>query len=498
MDIDDIDEPGGAVNRFLEEYLWNKRGNLASRDWTDYDLPGDPQINETFGYDSNDRLTSVDEGQNRAYTYSYDLAGNRLIDPETQQSDYYEYDSVNRLIRQGLASQGHFKFEWAEPDGRKRGNMVTKKHYTGAQYNSTKATYYWTEDNLLKQVDREGISPVYYVYDASGDRIRKTHVADTTHYMFLGLNVMYEEKPDGSADYYIHALGRHLARATIDTQGTQQTHFFHSDYLGSVRLVTDVTGAVVWSEWYKPFGSEIVQSGSIENEYRFTGKAWDAEAGLFYFNARWYDPEVGRFISEDPLWGNILDPQSLNRFAYGRNNPFRYTDPTGMELEESLMEGEELGNDKEESSNQDENFERYINPSPSGSSGPKIKFKNDDSNGKDPNQKISDETASMIEDAAVRANLKSLNVNSTKDGDHAEYSRHPLGLAADFNRVNGKPVNKNNTAGKKFVDELNKYPNVREVFSPWSNTKTLGDGNVLQMPGQAPDHRDHIHVSGQR
>jgi len=124
---------------------------------------------------------------------------------------------------------------------------------------------------------------------------------------------------------------------TLDPEnpGTQQTHFFHADYLGSVRLVTDVTGAVVWSERYKPFGSAETQSGSITNDYRFTGKAWDAEAGLFYFNARWQDPDTGRFISEDPLWGNILDPQSLNRFAYGRNNPFRYTDPMGRNFEGS-------------------------------------------------------------------------------------------------------------------------------------------------------------------
>jgi RHS repeat-associated protein len=64
--------------------------------------------------------------------------------------------------------------------------------------------------------------------------------------------------------------------------------------------------------------------------YQFTGKGWDEDVQLFYFNARWYDKDVGRFISEDPLWGSIFDPQSLNRFAYGRNNPYKYTDPTGM------------------------------------------------------------------------------------------------------------------------------------------------------------------------
>lgn len=112
--------------------------------------------------------------------------------------------------------------------------------------------------------------------------------------------------------------------------GGMSTCFYHTDYLGSVRMITDESAAVVWQKRYEPFGGEEEQSGSINNDYQFTGKGWDAEAGLYYFNARWYDPDVGRFISEDPLWGNVKDPQSLNRFAYGRNNPFRYVDRAGL------------------------------------------------------------------------------------------------------------------------------------------------------------------------
>ena len=89
------------------------------------------------------------------------------------------------------------------------------------------------------------------------------------------------------------------------------------------------TGAVVWQKHYEPFGGEEQKSGSIENTYQFTGKGYDEVTGLYYFNARWYDKDVGRFISEDPLWGNIFDPQSLNRFMYGRGNPYKYTDRTG-------------------------------------------------------------------------------------------------------------------------------------------------------------------------
>jgi RHS repeat-associated protein len=96
-----------------------------------------------------------------------------------------------------------------------------------------------------------------------------------------------------------------------------ETYFYHTDYLGSVRMISDVTGTVVWEDRYEPFGEDEAQSGSIENTYKFTGKGKDPDTGLFYFNARWYDPDLDRFINEDPLWGSIFDPQSLNRFAYG-------------------------------------------------------------------------------------------------------------------------------------------------------------------------------------
>ena len=121
-----------------------------------------------------------------------------------------------------------------------------------------------------------------------------------------------------------------MASVEIDHYGAQENYYFHADYLGSVRMISDDNALMVWQKRYTPFGGDEEQSGTIENTYQFTGKGWDEDAQLFYFNARWYDADVGRFISEDPLWGNIRDPQSLNRFAYGRNNPYRYTDPSGM------------------------------------------------------------------------------------------------------------------------------------------------------------------------
>jgi len=109
------------------------------------------------------------------------------------------------------------------------------------------------------------------------------------------------EEEDSLADgitkrYYIHALGRHVASVEIDDLGAEKTYFFHADYLGSVRMISDENALVVWQKRYTPFGDTEEESGTIEDTYQFTGKGWDEDAGLFYFNARWYDADVGRFI----------------------------------------------------------------------------------------------------------------------------------------------------------------------------------------------------------
>ena len=75
---------------------------------------------------------------------------------------------------------------------------------------------------------------------------------------------------------------------------------------------------MVWRNDYRAFGEQLgPEVEEIENAHAFTGKDWDEEVGLYYFNARWYDPELGRFISEDP----VGDPNNPNLYAYARNNP---------------------------------------------------------------------------------------------------------------------------------------------------------------------------------
>ena len=112
-------------------------------------------------------------------------------------------------------------------------------------------------------------------------------------------------------------------------QGTVE--YYHVDALGSVRAVTDQSGAVVRRHDYFPFGEEyLAQAG--RDARRFTAKERDAETGLDYFGARYYASRSGRFTTVDPaldIQAALTDPQRWNRYAYVRNNPLRFTDPDG-------------------------------------------------------------------------------------------------------------------------------------------------------------------------
>jgi len=118
--------------------------------------------------------------------------------------------------------------------------------------------------------------------------------------------------------------------------------YYHLDALGSVRVVTDEAGQVVERHDYEPFGEECTTGLCADNlgagagtPMKFTGKERDAPTGLDYFGARYYASGIGQFTTVDPVYNwreNLVDPQRWNRYAYGRNNPFRYVDPDGKDI----------------------------------------------------------------------------------------------------------------------------------------------------------------------
>lgn len=134
--------------------------------------------------------------------------------------------------------------------------------------------------------------------------------------------------------------------------GDETIYYLLTDHLGSVDVVLDEDGEVVERRDYLPYGVGRVSetmSNTTETDYKFTGKELDGETDLYHYEARYYDPLIGRFASVDPLvldeaqssstkLVDILDnPQLLNAYSYAANNPVNRVDPTGEESQKALI-----------------------------------------------------------------------------------------------------------------------------------------------------------------
>jgi RHS repeat-associated protein len=199
-------------------------------------------------------------------------------------------------------------------------------------------TYGYDLLNRLTEVRKNGTIVGEYGYDPVGLRvIKKKYVngvfSEKTHYVFQGLEPIYTKNvTTGKVKSYVYALGRVITRVDGVVGDTAvKKYWYHSDQVGSVKAVTNQAGNIVWNADYLPFGQQYMKNKLDpefeEDDLGFTGKGYDADVGLSYFNARWYDADTGRFISEDP----VGDPSNPNLYTYGRNNPLSFIDPTGLE-----------------------------------------------------------------------------------------------------------------------------------------------------------------------
>jgi RHS repeat-associated protein len=165
-----------------------------------------------------------------------------------------------------------------------------------------------------------GITPTNYFYNGDGARVKKTYNGVTTYY--VGALYEYTTWNGGysTSKYYYFGSQRVAVKQDINIS------YLHSDHLGST---SKTTGASASTQTYYPFGAIRTSSGTVPTDYGFTGQKRDASANLMYYGARYYDPALARFIQPDTIVPNPIDPQSLNRYSYVRNNPVNRIDPTG-------------------------------------------------------------------------------------------------------------------------------------------------------------------------
>jgi len=327
--VSTIDVKDGATSYLDLDYTYDNNDNLTQlvNGWRDTSSTWHSET-ESYSYDGIDRLTSA-SCTSWSHTYSYDKAGNRTA----KDSVTYTINSVNEVT--ALSDGTSFTYD-------DNGNRTQK----------TKGSDTWdyTYDyvNRLTEVEKNSATIGEYVYDGDGMRIQVTEDSVTTTYISSGVNVLYEENTTGSATYIYGPTGKLAKRTTINQQSN--TYFYHADHLGSTRLATDSSKTIISAATYHPFGETYTEEGS--EDYLFNGKERDS-TDLYYYGARYYDPEIGRFMTRDPNLGRLNDPQSLDRYSYCLNNPLKFVDPFG------LGEGDYKSKPREEWTAQD--WEDYYN-----------------------------------------------------------------------------------------------------------------------------------------
>ena len=174
------------------------------------------------------------------------------------------------------------------------------------------------------RIDFPGDGFAVYRYDADGRRIEKDVDGTLTRYVYDDDAIALEF--DGSnalTARYSH--GEAVDQPLVLERGGQ-SHFYHVDFLGSVRKLTNAAGTVVNTYDTDAYGNFETRSEAVANPYTYTAREFDAESGLHFYRARYYDPVMGRFISEDPIG---LESGDVNSYRYVFNNPVMLVDPKG-------------------------------------------------------------------------------------------------------------------------------------------------------------------------
>ncbi len=303
--------------------------------------------NTIYSYDQTNRLIRAiqlhgkereDRHRPGQENYSYDPVGNRLTGPAAR--DNYRYNRANELT--GFS---HYKESYDS-----NGNLLTKTVIGDDEDDeddeggapSKSWTYSYNYENRLVKAETRGANGsviVTYQYDPFGRRIGKKIVnygdikAENKAYAYVydGPNIVisYLTRKRGWAART--AVTRYIQGPGIDRplamEKNSKIYYYHADGLGSIIALTDSRQKVVESFDYDSFGNMKRNGEHIDQPFTFTGREKDEETGLYYYRARYYDPQVGRFISKDPIGF-----ASGNSVLYGfvGNNPVNFVDPTGL------------------------------------------------------------------------------------------------------------------------------------------------------------------------
>ena len=305
----------------------NNTGLLIEEHRYEYDLNGNrikiekitPQKRTTvfYVYDKLNRIIKAEYSNGFFEVYTYNALGSRLTKITPKETINYKYDDENRLVEAGDTKY------YYDLIGNLRKKTSPKKT----------AEYVYNIDNLLiTYIDNN--NRIDFEYDADGNRIAKIvngarteYINDLSSSMSQVLLKTAEKSfwKDEKTIRYVYGG----SRISQSTQG--KTQYFLYDSIGrNVTALVSSSGEVLNNYEYDSFGNIDFENAKIKNVYRYCSEQLDEETGLIYLRNRYYDPEIGRFISKDKKFSDLYNPQTLNPYVYVENNPVNFVDPLGF------------------------------------------------------------------------------------------------------------------------------------------------------------------------
>ena len=248
--------------------------------------------------------------QENNHIYTYDRAGNRTSVQTDDRREIYSYD------------RGRLRNRTVERQQDPAGSQTYTYRYDaqGNTLSDGENTYLYDCLNRITEVKTKAGDIQKNHYDAEGLRSQMEENGKLVSFIYADREVITEEDEAGEHIRYIR--GHELLAS--DSERARTYYHYACDEMGSITDITDCHGTVLNHYAYDAFGNRTVEEETVENRFGFAGEMLDAVTGQYYLRARFYNPVIARFLSEDTYYGD-----GLNLYAYCHNNPVGYVDPSG-------------------------------------------------------------------------------------------------------------------------------------------------------------------------
>ncbi|KKQ34807.1 MAG: hypothetical protein US52_C0046G0001, partial [candidate division WS6 bacterium GW2011_GWA2_37_6] len=365
LEVNDNQQTGGKalINKY--NYTYNDVG-MITKEIAEYGWRQPSKVTTEFSYDGLHRVVDVKPTDGDRSQYEYDAVGNRTKQvehlkkgPETRT---FSYNPASQLLKIDINSPMPpnvvtYKFKY-DANGNRIDKLVLDNTGLdrGTKYSYDYENRLTTAQDYQGQLIQKGKSKYYQTsnkakttqaYDGNGRRLVKTYYSGSStpgkksEYTFDRLDpiVDYSMWNKQRMNLYRNSDQDLLLYQTFKSEQAPKgtAYFYHNDGEGNIAAITKHTGQSDHSYRFDEYGAVLPENGNWmapHNEYAASQKQYDANMGLYYFGARFYDPQTGTWITQDTYRGETQNPTSLHRYMYNYDSPMNYVDKYGYEATE--------------------------------------------------------------------------------------------------------------------------------------------------------------------